>query len=139
MKTFVDTNVLVDVLSKREPFYADSAAIWTLAEQGKIVGMVSAVSITNIYYVVRRLSHTKQARRALTLLRDTFQLVACDARVLNQAIDSSFKDFEDAVQYVSALQAGADALVTRNPGHFPNTADCPVLTPSEFLAAHSFE
>ena len=136
MRVFIDTNVLIDVIAKRPLFYADSATIWTLAEQGHVTGFVSAISFNNVYYVVRRLEDTKEARRALQLLRDTFQVAACDQQVLNQAIEAKFKDFEDAVQYVSAVRVGADCLVSRNPGHFPTAEDCPVLTPAEFLAAY---
>ena len=135
MRVFIDTNVLIDVIAERKPFYADSAAIWTLAEKGQITGLVSAISFTNIYYVVRRLEDAKKARRALQLLRDTFQAAACDQQIINQAIEAKLKDFEDAVQYVSTVRAGADCLVSRNPGHFPTAQDCPVLTPAEFLAA----
>lgn len=72
MNAFVDTNVLLDVIARREPFYHDSASVWTLAEHRKIVGFVSAVSFTNIYYISRRLSSVERARLALRLLRDTF-------------------------------------------------------------------
>lgn len=136
MRVLVDTNVLVDVVVERQPFYTDSVAFWTLAEQGQLTGLVSAISFTNIYYIVRRLEDTKKARRALQLLRDIFQVAACDQQVINQAINAKFKDFEDAVQYVSAVHAAADCLVSRNPSHFPAASDCPVLTPAEFLAAH---
>jgi hypothetical protein len=81
----------------------------------------------------------KTARRALTLIRDAFTPVACDGDIINQAIASRFGDFEDAVQYMSAAQIGADCLVSRNVSHFPGSGGCPVLTPAEFLAAHSFE
>jgi predicted nucleic acid-binding protein len=139
MKVFFDTNVLMDVLAKRAPFYQDSAAIWTLAECGKIAGLASAVSFTNIYYVVRKLSNPRNAHRALALLRDVFTPLACDARVLYQAMDARFCDFEDAIQFISALHAEADCLVSRNPDHFPSVQDCPVLTPAEFHAADSFD
>ena len=135
MRVLVGTNVLIDVIARREPFYSDSAAIWTLAEQGQITGLASAISFTNIYYVVRRLEDAKTACRALQLLRDTFQVAPCDQQIINQAIEAKLKDFEDAVQYVSAIRAGADCLVSRNPAHFPTAVDCPVLTPAEFLAA----
>lgn len=138
MNVFVDTNVLLDVLGKRAPFYADSAALWTLAEQGKVRGLVSALSFSNIYDIVRRLKDRRAAKKAMVLLRDTFTPVACDEQVLQQAIDSLLNDFEDAIQYFSALRAGAVCLVSRNPDHFPRSS-LPVLTPSEFLAAHQFE
>jgi predicted nucleic acid-binding protein len=137
MNVFVDTNVLLDVLARREPFYRDSVAVWTLAEQGRIRGLISAISFTNIFYVVRKLRNASTAFRTMTLLRDSFVPVACDEQVLHQAIDAGFKDFEDAVQYFSALRADAACLLTRDPDHFPSSG-LTVLTPSEFLASHQF-
>ena len=137
MKVFLDTNVLLDVLAQREPFYEHSAAIWTLAEEGRILGLVSVVCFTNIFYIVRKLRDRRTAQRTVVLLRDTFTAVPCDAQVLNQAIDASFEDFEDAIQYFSAMQAGAAALVSRNAEHFPSSG-LPVVSPVEFLATRSF-
>lgn len=137
MNVFVDTNVLLDVLAKRARFYDDSVAIWTLAEQRRICGMVSAISFTNIYYVVRKLRSRRVALRTMTQLRDTFTPVACDEQILNQAIDAGFDDFEDAVQYFSALRGDASCLVTRDAGDFPDPV-IPVLSPAEFLVTHSF-
>lgn len=138
MNVFLDTNVLMDVLLDREPFVVDSQQIWLLAERGRIQGLVSAISFSNVYYVVRKLSGLRRARRTMVMLRDVFVPVACDEQVLHQAIDAGFKDFEDAIQYFSALRAGADCLVSRNPRHFRD-ADIPVLTPAEFLTAHQFD
>jgi predicted nucleic acid-binding protein len=138
MNVFIDTNVLLDVLAKREPFYEDSATVWTLAEQGKIRGFVSALSFSNVYYIVRRLKDRRTADRAMFLLRDTFAPVACDDQVLSQAIDARMKDFEDAIQYFSALRAEAACLISRNPDHFPRSV-LSVVTPTEFLVAYSFE
>ena len=138
MNVFIDTNVLLDVLAKRKPFYEDSATVWTLAEQGKVRGFVSALSFSNVYYIVRRLKDRRTADRAMHILRDTFVPVACDQQVLSQAIDAGMKDSEDAIQYVSALRVEAACLISRNPGHFPRSV-LSVVTPAEFLVAHSFE
>lgn len=138
MNVFVDTNVLLDVLAKREPFYNDSAAVWTLAEQGTIHGFVSALSFSNVYYIVRRLKDRRTADRAMHIMRSTFVAVACDEQVLSQAMDAGMKDFEDAIQYYSALRAESTCLITRNLDHFPRSA-IPVVTPAEFLVTHSFE
>ncbi len=138
MNVFLDTNVVLDVFARRQPFYADSARVWALAERGKVRGLVSALSMTNLYYVVRRLSSRPAAMEMLKAVRGCVELTACDAPVLNQAIDARFGDFEDAVQYFSARVAGADVLVTRNTGHFSDR-DLPAMTPTAFLAAHSFE
>jgi predicted nucleic acid-binding protein len=135
MDVFVDTNVLIDVLAKREPFFADSFRLWTLAEQGRFRALVSVISFNNVHYIVRKTTDLPAARRAMRLLRDTFEPVPFDERLLHQAIDSNLSDFEDAIQFFSALRAGADCLVTRNPRHFP-ADELPILTPAEFLAAH---
>lgn len=133
MKIFVDTNLLLDVLAKREPFYTAAARVWTLAETGACEALVSAISFNNVFYIVRKVRDTAAARRALVLLRDVFASVAPDQRILNQAIDSDIPDFEDAIQFYSALHARADYLLTRNIGDFP-AGILPILTPAEFLA-----
>ena len=138
MKVFFDTNVLIDVLALRQPFYEDSAELWTLSERRTITGLVSVLTFTNTFYIVRRLTDLKTAGRALTLIRDAFTPVACDGDIINRAIASKLGDFEDAVQYISATQFGVDCIVSRNVSHFRPSGECPVLTPAEFLAAHSF-
>ena len=139
MKVFFDTNVLIDVLALRQPFYEDSAELWTLSERRTITGLVSVLTFTNTFYIVRRLTDLKTARRALSLIRDAFTPVACDGDIINRAIVSNLVDFEDAVQYISATQIGVDCIVSRNVSHFPASGECPILTPAEFLAAHSFD
>lgn len=138
MNVFLDTNVVLDVFANRQPFYANSARVWALAERGKIHGFVSALSMTNLYYVVRKLSSRRAAMEMLRAVRGCVGLTPCDASVLNLAIDAGFGDFEDAVQYFSARAAGADVLVTRDTDHFPDD-DLPAMTPMAFLAAHTFE
>ena len=132
----VDTNVLLDVLAKREPFFADAAEIWTLCEDGGLRGHVSVISFNNIFYIVRKLSGKKEAQAMLEMLRGVFAPVALDAQLLHQAIGAKFADFEDAVQYHSALRVGAACLVTRNVSHFPRSSLL-VLSPGEFLAARA--
>ena len=134
MNVFIDTNILLDVLARREPFYADSAEVWTLAETGRITGYVSTLSLPNLYYVLRRAKGPAAARKALGVLRDIFTLVPLDVQITNQAVDAAIKDFEDAVQFFSALRA-CRGLVTRNPKDFL-LGDIAVQTPAEFLAAH---
>jgi len=138
MNVFIDANVLMDVLLQREPFFAASQKIWFLAERGRIKGLVSALTFPNTHYVVRRLRGAEAAASMMVMLRDTFSPVALDEQILNQAIDAQIPDFEDAIQYYSALRADATCLVTRNPGHFP-TSNLPVMPPSDFLAAHPFD
>ena len=138
MKVFVDTNVLLDVLAERKAFYPEAMRVWTLAESGRIDAHVSAISFSNCYYIVNRYAGPRCAEKAVRLLRDVFRPVDLTARILNQAIDAGMADFEDAVQFHSAVYAKADCIITRNPGHFPRSS-VSVLSPAEFLAAHSFD
>ena len=132
MKVFVDTNVLLDVLARRDPFYATAAQVWSLAERGDIEASVSAISFNNVYYIVRKADSKGKADQALRLIRDVFHVVAPDSQIINQAIDAEFTDFEDALQFHSAVRAKAAHLITRNPGDFPKST-LSVLTPEEFL------
>ena len=134
MRVFVDTNLLLDVLAKRAPFYDDAARIWTLAELGKIEALVSAISFNNVYYVVRRASNRKSAEQALQLMRNVFIPVPLSVQILSQAMDAGFNDFEDAIQFHSAVHADARCLITRDADHFPVT-NIPIITPAGFLAS----
>jgi predicted nucleic acid-binding protein len=137
-KIFVDTNVLLDVLAEREPFCGDSQRIWTMSETERVEGLVSAMSFSNCYYIVRKYAGKRSADKAVKLLRDVFSPVDLTAQVLNQAMDSEFADFEDAIQFYSATHAKAGFIITRNADHFPRTS-MPVLSPTEFLAMKAIE
>jgi predicted nucleic acid-binding protein len=139
MNVFIDTNVLMDVLLERRPFVGDSRKVWFLAERAKIRGLVSVLSYPNIYYIVRKVRDADAAMAMMTMLRDTFTPVPLDEQILNQAMDAGLSDFEDAIQYYSALRADAECLLTRNADDFPSSKDLSVLSPAEFLAAHTFK
>jgi predicted nucleic acid-binding protein len=134
MKIFVDTNVLLDVLARRHPFWADAVRIWSLAERGRVEALVSVISFNNVYYIVRRASNRKSAEKSLHLMRDIFTPVPLSVQILNQAIDAGYDDFEDAIQFHSAIHAEAGCLITRDTDHFP-ASDLPVLSPAAFLAS----
>lgn len=132
MKVFLDTNILLDVLARRNPFFANAGKIWTMAEHGELEAFVSAFSFNNIYYIIRKAEGRIKARKALRLLRDVFTSVAPERQIMDQAMDSDLDDFEDAVQYYSAGRVHADYLITRNPQDFP-TGGLPLVSPDEFL------
>ena len=92
------------------------------------------ISFNNAYYVVRRASNRKSAEKALHWMRDIFTPVPLSVQILNQAIDAGYKDFEDAIQFHSAVHAEAGCLITRDVDHFPTT-DVPILSPAAFLAS----
>lgn len=134
MRVFYDTNVLLDVILARTPFYNDSARTWTLAEMGRIEGFASAVSFTKVFYIVEATRGRKEAEGAVGKILGIFTPAACDAQVIRQAADADTPDFEDAVQYFSALHAGVDCILSRNADDFPRKPVVPVLSPTEFLA-----
>lgn len=136
MKVLVDTNVLLDVPAERKKFYKDSMGIWTLAESGQLEAFISAISFNNCFYILRKHAGRENAEKAMRLMRDIFSVVDLTAQVLNQAIDAGFSDFEDAIQFHSAVQAQVETIVTRNPDHFPRSPFS-VLSPAEFLTIHS--
>jgi predicted nucleic acid-binding protein len=136
MKVFFDTNVLLDVLDKREPYNLAAFRIWARVETGKIDGFISAISFNNIYYLHRRTAGREDSISGLKLLRDVFHVVALDDQILARAIDSDLNDFEDAIQYFSAHHAGAKFILTRNSQHFP-AAPISIMTPEEFLSTEA--
>jgi predicted nucleic acid-binding protein len=133
MKLLLDTNVLLDVLAARKPFYETAARIWSLAEHEDVEAFVSAISFNNVYYIVRKAGGKEKADEALRALRDLFTPIPLDAGLINQSMDAPIDDFEDAVQFHSAARRKCDYLVTRDPDGFP-TSGVPVLSPQEFLA-----
>ena len=132
-RVLVDINVLLDVLARREPHYAASAAIWAAAETHAIQGLVSANSITTLYYLLRKASNHATALRGIRLVGAVFVIVPVDATLIEKALNSPLGDFEDAVQYENALRAKATAIVTRDVRHFKDSS-IPVLPPNTFLA-----
>jgi predicted nucleic acid-binding protein len=138
MKLLIDTNVLLDVVARREPFCEDSSKVWEYVESGRAEGYVSAISFSNVYYVVRRVAGRRKASRAIELLRQLFEVATVDADTLDRAVDSSLKDFEDAIQWACALQVGANRIITRNTRDYPATRPVAV-SPAEFLKTVSAE
>lgn len=132
-QVFIDTNIILDIITQREPFAAGSAAVWNLMEHGSLDGHASVISFNNVFYIARKTLGLKEARKALRIMRDTVHAVPLDEKTLDKAIDAEFEDFEDAIQFFSAIKCGADALVTRNAKDFPKNA-MPILDPEEFLA-----
>lgn len=133
MKLFLDTNIVLDVTAERQPFQADAERVVALVENRDAAAAVSAISYTTVHYVMSKGMGQEEAFEALRIMRRLFETVPCDADIIGTAMDSGLPDFEDAVQYFSALAAGAERIITRNVGHFP-TDSVVVQTPAEFLA-----
>ena len=128
-----DINVILDIFLKRDPHYAPAARLFTLIEEKKLQGYLSAQSFPTLFYLLSRELKREKAMRVLEKLRVVFDVAAVDAKVIDLSLASTFRDFEDAVQYYSALHVRADCLITRNKADY-RTERLPVMTPGEFLA-----
>ena len=131
-KLFIDTNVLIDFLDKRHPFFNEIAIIFSLAEENKLNLVASSISFVNTFYVLRKKFDNKFVIESLKKIRILCDVSSIDERVIDESLFSKFTDFEDAVQYYSALHAKCDMLITRNEKDFKN-CEIPIMTPSEFL------
>lgn len=128
----IDANVLIDLLAQRQPHYDDASRIWTLCERGEVLGHVAAISFNNCHDLLRKQIGTAAAGQSLRKLRSICHMVDFSLAILDAALASGFGDFEDAIQYHSALQAGCATIITRNAGHFPQTK-LAVLAPGAYL------
>lgn len=132
MRAFIDTNVIVDVIAKREPFFADSQAVLALCATGDLEGIVSDLTFCNVAYVLRKALGSSQLRNGLRVLKNLLTVVPVGEAAITTALESETTDFEDTVQLEVARANHADIIITRNVRHFTN-APVRVCTPSEFL------
>ncbi len=114
MKVLFDTNIILDVLLDREPFVELSAGLVSLVEEKEIKGYLCATTITTIDYLITKSHNRKTARNELSKLLGMFQICDVNEQVLQLALNSKFKDFEDAVQFYSGVCDNVDLIVTRN-------------------------
>jgi predicted nucleic acid-binding protein len=132
-KLFVDSDVVIDFFTDRELHANPASAIFELNEQGYIKLYISAISINNIYYIVRRFLGHKKTIAVIELLTEMTEIVGTTKNEILQALKNDFKDFEDSIQYSSALTiADIDAIITRNVKDYRNSSIA-VLTPLNFL------
>lgn len=133
MRWLIDTNVVLDVLLKRELHFQDSAAVWKLCETEQAEGYISTLSFANLVYVMRRELTPAQIRDVLARMKLIFRFADFSASALSRAADLQWPDFEDAVQSVIAEEIGADHIITRNVRDFRDS-QVTAFTPAEMLA-----
>jgi len=131
-KVLIDINILLDVLQMREPFYEASARLLALAETGRVKGYIAAHSITTLFYLIQKDQSSAQARANITSLLQFLEIAPVDQSTIEQALNLDYRDFEDAVQMISALQCKAEYLITRNVTDY-QPALLPIIQPVDFL------
>lgn len=131
-RIFLDTNIVIDFLGEREGFYEAAAKIITLADHKEIKMFTSPSSISNTYYLLSKYENTKMALEKIRKFKVLCSISIMDDEVIEKAINSDFKDFEDAMQYFSAIASNCDLIVTRNEKDFKN-AMIPVMNGESYL------
>lgn len=134
-KLLIDTNIVLDLLAKREPFYKSAAQVFSLADKHKIKLTVSSLTFANTNYVLTRLKSAKEAREILRKFKILVKILSLNEKIVDLALnDEDFKDFEDGLQYYTALENNQDFIITRDLRDFKQ-AKIPVMTAEEFLTS----
>ena len=131
-KVFVDTNIIIDLLAKREPFYKDAQDLFTLSDKKEIHLCISSLSLANAYYSIAKHHKEVDAKKYLAKFKVLVTVLALEDKAIELALASEFNDFEDGLQYFTAMDNDADIIITRNKKDFKN-AKIPVLTAGEYL------
>ena len=132
-KLFIDADVVIDFFTDRTPFANAASKIFELNENGIVVIYLSVVSINNIYYIVRKYLGHKKTLEIISILMEMTEIIGITKQEITQALRNNFKDFEDSIQYSSALNIiGLDAILTRNIKDYKNSKIA-VMTPANFL------
>ena len=136
-KLFIDSDVVIDFFTDRAPHANPASELFEFSEQGNATLYLSAVSLNNIYYIVRRFLGHKKTLEVVSKLMEMTEVVGTAKKEILQALQNDFSDFEDSIQYSSALTVkGLDAIITRNVKDYKNSAIA-VMTPLNFLKTHN--
>lgn len=132
MKILIDTNIILDYALIRQPFYDLADRIFVLVEQEKIMGYVCASTFTDLFYIFRKPRGKEWTLAFLSELANLCHITSVDSVIIKEALTKHHKDFEDDIQYYSAVFANLDAIVTRNLSDFPNDS-LRILSPEQLL------
>lgn len=131
-RVFLDTNVILDLLAERRPFYESIATVATLADRKELLLLTSPISFTTVDYVLSKFEPKESVLIKLQKFSILCKVAEANQETIDKSLFSLFKDFEDAVQYYCALQANCDVILTRNSSDFKKSV-LPVMSPDEFL------
>lgn len=131
-KIFVDTDIALDLLSERSPHYTYAAQLFTLADKERLLIYVSSLSFSNLNYLLSRQYSHKEARRILNKFKVLVNVLSVDEKIIDLSLNSEFKDFEDAIQYYTAIENNISTLITRNLKDYKH-ANMAIMTAEDFL------
>lgn len=131
-KLLVDTNIIIDLLAKRETFYREAQDLFTLADERGVLLFISALSFADAYYILTKDLSAEEARKIMIKFKTLVTVLSLDDKILELALVSDFRDLEDAMQYHTALDNKLDMIITRNKKDFKKSK-LPVLKAGEYL------
>jgi predicted nucleic acid-binding protein len=130
---FVDTNIVLDLPQRRELYYEEAQQLFTLADTKQIKLYVSALTIANVHYILYK--HLRgDARNVITKFKELVEVLPTNDKIISLSLASNFEDFEDAIQYHSAIENNIGLIITRNKKDFIHST-ISVVTAKEFLAS----
>lgn len=131
-RLFLDTNIVLDLLGEREPFYQSAAKIATLADKGKILMYVSSLTYSTVFYLLSRFESNEAVKEKIRKFKVIAKTSDLTDKIIDKGLSSKFNDFEDSLQYYCAVNSECNVIITRNGKDFKES-DLPVLTPDEYL------
>ena len=129
---FVDTNIIIDLLAKRDLFYKDAQALFTLSDKKEIQLCISSLSFANAYYSIVKHHKDIDAKKFLAKFKVLVKVLPLEDKAIELALASNFNDFEVGLQYFIAMDNESDIIITRNKKDFKN-AKIPVMTAGEYI------
>lgn len=131
-RLLVDTNIVLDLLARREPFYNEAAKLFSLADKKELYLTVSALSFANVNYILLKEKSQKEAKSILRQFKLLVEVLPLDDKIIGISLnDDDFNDYEDAIQYFSAVENKQDAIITRNLKDF-RKSKIPVMTAGQY-------
>lgn len=131
-KIFIDTDVILDLVFERKPFFYDSQKILSLVEKNYLLGFTSSLIMANCYYIINITKNKNIAKKTIEKLRSILTVLPFTDKELGESLNSNIKDFEDGIQYFIAVNNGINTIITRNIQDYKKV-DINVFMPIDFL------
>lgn len=132
IKVFIDTDIILDLLMKREPHYVYSSILFSLIEKKQIKGYFSSLIFSNLFYILKKSASREKAKDSLKKLSLLVEILPVDSEIIELALLSDFNDFEDSIQYYTALKNGINLLLTRNKKDYKDSV-ISIYTAEEYI------
>ncbi len=131
-RILVDTNIIIDLIAKRKDFYEEAQLLFTLADKKKVRLYVSSLTFANTYYILSESLKIENTRQILRKFKILVEILPMNEKIIDLSLNSEFKDFEDAIQYYTAIENNLKFIITRNLKDY-RTSKIPVLTAKEYV------